>query len=155
MRNGNVNIAAKEAVSARVLIVDDERSLRRTLTIALRAAGYQVTSAANGVEALECLRLTTFDIVISDLMMPGMTGIELLKAIKHRSPKTEVILLTVDFDPQLATDAVTFGAFGCVQKTPCGMISKLLEKIERALNHSDAGAKRQRFSQLVNWSIGQ
>jgi CheY-like chemotaxis protein len=79
------------ARSARVLVVDDEFSLRRTLTIALRAAGYQVTSAANGVETVDRLRLTTFDVVITDLTMPGMTGIELLKAIKRRSPETEVI----------------------------------------------------------------
>ncbi len=155
MRNGITATGSVGVSSTRVLVVEDEFSLRRTLTIALRAARYQVTSAANSVEALERLRLTTFNVVITDLMMPGMNGIELLKAIKHRSPETKVILLTADFDPQLATDAVTFGAFGCVQKAPCGMIAKLTKKVEQALNHSDAGTKRQRLSQLVNWSIGQ
>ncbi|MEJ2627252.1 MAG: response regulator, partial [bacterium] len=75
-----------------ILVVDDEKSMRRTLSIALQDDGYEVMEAANGKEALEYINNEVFDIVITDLVMDDIDGIELLRNIKEVNPITEVLL---------------------------------------------------------------
>ena len=98
-----------------ILIVDDEASVRDNLHSSLSAAGYCVIAAQNGEEALYHLRSAKPSIVMTDIRMPGMDGLELLRTIKHESPDTEVITMTGqgDFDTAVkclkceATDSVT------------------------------------------------
>ena len=68
---------------ASVLIVDDERSMRDFLKILLEKEGHQVTTADSGARALETLKKQTVDVIVSDIRMPGMTGIELLETVKE------------------------------------------------------------------------
>lgn len=78
----------------KILITDDDGDLRELLTEAVKNWGYVVSVAKDGDEALKKLRMERFDIVISDLMMPGMDGIALLRKIKELDEETLVIIIT-------------------------------------------------------------
>ncbi|MDA3864924.1 MAG: sigma-54 dependent transcriptional regulator [Deltaproteobacteria bacterium] len=102
--------------TADILIVDDESSLRRMLSIAMKRAGHQVTAAPSGEEALVFLASAKFDIVITDLKMPGIGGMELLKKVKVLNPETEVLVITAHGTIDSAMEAVRAGAFDYIQK---------------------------------------
>ena len=95
----------------RVLVVDDEESIRTVLNEVLTDDGFRVTQAANGMEALQILKDVSHPLVISDIKMPGMTGIELLKKIKHSIPDTEVIIITSYASLDTAISALRYGAY--------------------------------------------
>ncbi|MCS6863147.1 MAG: response regulator [Abditibacteriales bacterium] len=135
MRNVIATTTFRTAGVARILIVDDEPSMRTMLTAALSGEGYQVDCAASGVEALGHLGRETVDVVISDVMMPGMNGIELLKEIKRGAPEIEVILMTGCCSVQLIEEALRSGAMACLEKNSTGFVLKLLAEVEQALNH--------------------
>jgi CheY-like chemotaxis protein len=77
-----------------ILCVDDEETPRTLRKLILQKQGYQVITAASGAEALEVLDRTSIDLVLSDQMMPGMTGTELTKSVKATRPKMPVILIS-------------------------------------------------------------
>jgi len=77
-----------------ILIVDDEEIIRESLSFVLAKEGYRVQDAANGRIALEMIREQTFDLVITDLEMPEMKGIELLEQVALHSPETLVVIVT-------------------------------------------------------------
>jgi CheY-like chemotaxis protein len=79
---------------ARILVVDDESYIRDLVRETLRARHYESATAANGVEALDILRREKFDIVVTDVVMPGMAGLELVKQIRKVHPHIRVIVLT-------------------------------------------------------------
>jgi diguanylate cyclase (GGDEF)-like protein len=95
----------------RILVVDDEESIRAVLTEVLIDDGFRVTQAANGLEALEVLKDVPHSLVISDIKMPGMTGIDLLKKIKQTIPATEVIIITSYASLDTAIEALRYGAY--------------------------------------------
>ncbi len=95
----------------RILIVDDEEGLRKVLSLLLKKEGYQVDTASGGTEALEHLDRDVYDAVISDIKMPGMSGIELLKNVKARDPQLPVIIMTAFASVDTAIEAVNQGAF--------------------------------------------
>ncbi len=95
----------------RILIVDDEKSMCQFLTIMLRKEGYQITAAANGAKALEQYKGAKFDLVITDIRMAGMDGIELLSELKKLDPTVPVIIMTAYASQKSAIDAVNHGAF--------------------------------------------
>ena len=76
---------------ARVLVVDDEKSMRDLLAITLQKAGYNVTLAEGGAAAMEAIRRDPFDAIITDLRMPKVDGLQVLRAAKEQSPDTAVI----------------------------------------------------------------
>ena len=78
----------------RILVVDDELSMREFLSILLEREGYNVTVAASAQEALRIMESALFDLVLSDVNMPGLSGIELLASIKEKAPETAVLMLT-------------------------------------------------------------
>ncbi|MBP2681787.1 MAG: CheY-like receiver, AAA-type ATPase and DNA-binding response regulator, partial [Candidatus Krumholzibacteriota bacterium] len=95
----------------RILIVDDEKSMCQFLTIMLRKEGYQITAAPNGAKALEHYKSAKFDLVITDIRMAGMDGIELLAELKKLDPNVPVIIMTAYASQKSAIDAVNHGAF--------------------------------------------
>ena len=78
-----------------VLLVDDEPSIRLAMGDALAREGYDVSRASDGVEALRLCAQRTFDLIITDMHMPGLDGIGVLRQVRAISPKTEVLLMTV------------------------------------------------------------
>lgn len=101
---------------AHILVVDDEPLVRRSLSEFLSLQGYCVSAADNGREALDVLRAYHADIVISDLKMPGVDGLELLKQIKGTYPNTAVIIITGYGSIENAVEAIKKGAYDYVTK---------------------------------------
>ena len=100
----------------KLLLVDDEEGIRKVLGIALSDAGYRVFSAQNGEEALKIFRKESPPIVLTDIKMPGMDGIELLQKIKLENPDTEVIMITGHGDMELAIKSLKYQAVDFVTK---------------------------------------
>ncbi len=92
--NGNGNVSGIYEIPKRVLVVDDEPLIRALLTDLLVEEGYQVTEAKDGEHALKEMDKRQFDLVISDMVMPGINGIEVLLATKKTSPDTPVVMIT-------------------------------------------------------------
>ncbi len=100
----------------KILVVDDEQSLRDVLSIMLKRAGYAVTSAMDGEEAIELLNKEIFDLVITDLRMPKIDGMEVLKAVKSASPETVVLIITAFASADSAVEAMKQGAYDYLTK---------------------------------------
>ena len=104
------------AAPGRVLLVDDQPELRRLFRRNLSRAGHDVVEAWNGLAAVELARNSEFDLVISDVRMPDMSGIELLKALYEHDPDLPVVLVSGSPDPDTANEAVGYGAFAYLMK---------------------------------------
>jgi two-component system response regulator AtoC len=96
--------------SQRVLVVDDEAKMQRVLEIMLKRMGHEVACAGHGAEALQILKSEPADLVISDLRMPGMSGIELLKALRDQGDEVPVIIMTAYGTIESAVEAMKLGA---------------------------------------------
>lgn len=99
-----------------VLVVDDEEIACQNLTHVLQREGFQVESASNGDKALRMMEQQKYQLVLTDLRMPGIDGLTLLKTIKERFPETEVIVITAHASTDSAVDAMRAGAFYYVEK---------------------------------------
>ncbi|MBW2407391.1 MAG: response regulator [Deltaproteobacteria bacterium] len=99
-----------------ILLVDDEADLREVLDISLSHGGYEVFTAENGVQALDILKEKDIPVVITDIKMPGIDGIDLLRKIKNRHPETEVIMLTGHGDLDLAIKSLKHEATDFITK---------------------------------------
>jgi DNA-binding NtrC family response regulator len=95
----------------KILVVDDEQSMTQFLSIVLRKEGYHVTAVNNGKDALEKVKAEPYDVVITDIKMPGMDGIQLLQQIKKHDPSLPVVIMTAYASQQSAIDSVNQGAF--------------------------------------------
>jgi EAL domain-containing protein (putative c-di-GMP-specific phosphodiesterase class I) len=100
----------------RVLLVDDEEAISRGLSRLLQAAGYVVTTAANGIEAVDAVESSTFDVIVSDIRMPKMDGITLLRAIRVRDLDVPVVFMTGSPTLESAVAALERGAFRYLMK---------------------------------------
>src|SRR3989337_1805292 len=101
---------------ANILVVDDDQGMREFLEIMLTREGYRVAVAANAEKAWELCRKEKFDLVITDLKMPGIDGIAFLKGLKDISPETMVILITAYASGETALTAMKEGAFDYIEK---------------------------------------
>ncbi len=117
--------------TAHILVVDDEPSMRTTLSILLKREGYRVSQAGEGAEALGMLEQGEYDMVLTDLKMEGMDGIELLRRIKAAAPHTEVLIFTAYGTVKSAVEAMRLGAYDYIGK-PFDE-EELLLKVARAL----------------------
>ena len=115
-----------------ILIVDDEPSILQTLGGLLADEGFQVTTAANGYEALKIIDTESPDLVLLDIWMPGIDGIETLKEIKKENPTTQVIIITGHGTIETAVNATKLGAYDLIEK-PLS-IDKVIVAINNALN---------------------
>lgn len=101
---------------AKLLIVDDEESIREFLEIMLKKEGYEVTLAEDGQRAKDLLLKKSFDMIISDLQMPHVTGIELLKHVRESYPETLFMMITAFGTTETAVDAMKMGAYDYLTK---------------------------------------
>lgn len=100
----------------KILIVDDERSMRDVLSIMLKRSGYGVAAVANGEEAIAQIGKEIFDLVITDLKMPKVSGLDVLKAVKESSPDTVVLMVTAYASTDSAVEAMKQGAYDYLTK---------------------------------------
>lgn len=114
----------------RVLVVDDEDDFRETLIVRLRNRGLVVDGAPSGEKALEFLENQDVDVVVLDVRMAGIDGIECLKRIKKSKPQVEVVLLTAHATVKSGIEGMHSGAFEYVMKPV--PLDELLEKMELA-----------------------
>ncbi len=99
-----------------LLVVDDESGILDTLRILLRNEGFEVTTAQGGKAGLEQIRSGAHEIILSDVRMPGVGGLDILAAAKEQDPMTPVILMTAQADLRSAIDALNLGAYYYIQK---------------------------------------
>lgn len=118
--------------SIRILLVDDESSIRLTLAALLERAGYNVYSAENGEEALEWLARQQFDMLVADLKMPGMQGMDVVSAAQQRQPDIVVIVLTGHGSLDTAIQSLHQGVFDYLLKTsdPASVVERVRAGIE-------------------------
>jgi len=151
---------------ANLLIVDDELSMRQFLTHLFQRDGHAVRVAENGRKAMDMLRQQAADVIISDVKMPDMGGIELLRAARELNPYVEVIMMTAFANEATAHEAFLLGAFDFVHKPFDNellkeKVARALEKIERAAeaqtlkDENEALIKGQRARGKLSNIIGQ
>ncbi len=100
----------------KILIVEDEKSMNEVLRILLESEGFDVTSAFDGSEGIECLEKDIYDLVITDIRMPGVDGFEVLKKAKELSPDTVVIMITAFGTNESVLEAMKLGAYDYIHK---------------------------------------
>jgi DNA-binding response OmpR family regulator len=127
---------------ARILIVDDERTTRLSLSEIFSLRGANTSTAADGNEALVQIQQTTFDLIILDVKMPGVSGLQVLEYVQQHTPGTVCILLTAHATIDSAIRALRQGAFDYVLKP--AQPKTIIEVVERGL------AKRQEFMRRQN-----
>jgi len=115
---------------ARILLVDDEQGFTETMAKRLSMRGHEVSTAQSGQEGLDTLGEKTVDVVVLDVKMPGMDGIETLKQMKAAYPLVEVVMLTGHATVETAIEGMKNGAFDYMMK-PCEM-EALLTKVNEA-----------------------
>ncbi len=103
-------------MSAKILVADDDESLRRVVQFKLKQKGYEVSLAEDGASALEELKKSRYDLLLSDVRMPGLDGIQLLEKSKQVQPDLKVILITAYATISMAVEAVKLGAFDYLTK---------------------------------------
>ena len=119
---------------ARILVVDDEQSIRRTLREILEFEKYKVEEAGDGLECLTRLKTSKFDVVICDIKMPKMDGMDALERIQIISPDTPVVMISGHANIDTAVEAVKKGAFDFISKPPD--LNRMLITIRNAMDKS-------------------
>ena len=125
-------------MNERVLLVDDEQDFREIMVKKLEKRELKCDSAPDGATALEMIKAKNYDVVLLDVKMPGMDGIQTLREIKKNAPMTEVVMLTGHASVESGIDGIKFGAFDYLMK-PMDM-NPLMEKL-------DAAYERKRIQQ--------
>jgi two-component system response regulator AtoC len=141
----------------KILVVDDEAIVRESLSDWLKDVGYQVFTAENGHKALEVIENEKPSIMIADLVMPGMDGIELMKRAKAQQPKIEVIIITAYASIPTAINAMKEGAYDYIEKPFCPEKAEFLVKnlaehqelVEENLSLRQRLEDRYRFENII------
>ena len=115
-----------------ILIVDDERSIRKTLSEILSYEGYKIDEAVDGEDGLKKFTSSSYDIVICDVKMPKMDGIEFLEKAKAFNPDVPIIIISGHGNIELAVEAVKKGAFDYISKPPD--LNRMLITLRNALD---------------------
>jgi CheY-like chemotaxis protein len=138
-----------------ILVVDDSEVERRLVAGLLgKIEEYQVELAESGQQALRRLSTSPHDVVVTDLVMPEMNGLELLRTMRHKHPSIPVILLTAYGNETIAVEALQSGAASYVPKSR--QAERLTEAVDRVLKHAAADRRRHRLARSVlefNWRL--
>jgi DNA-binding response OmpR family regulator len=123
----------------RLLLVDDDEMFVEYLSRRLINYEYDVTSCLSGEEALEKVRDSDFDVIIVDVLMPGIDGIETLREIKKLKPLTEVIMLTGRASPESGVDGMKLGAYDYLRKpfNTKELVSKIGDAFKNKTGHEE------------------
>ncbi len=135
-------------VPTRILVVDDEESLRFFLTKGLRKAGYAVDAVACGRAAIERLSAVSYDVVLTDIVMPDISGLDVLAAVHEMDKDSVVLLMTAHGSVENAIDALRLGAFDYIAK-PFEM-KEMLVTIDRGLERREVERENRKLRFLVN-----
>src|SRR3954467_5303661 len=133
---------------ARILVVDDQEMMRDSLAATLAREGHEVVAAGDGQAGVSRLSSAKFDLLISDLKMPKMTGIELLAEAKKIRPEMPVVLMTAFATVATAVEAMKLGAYDYIQKPFDGEEIKLL--VDRTLEHSRLRLENQALRTMAD-----
>lgn len=133
---------------ANILVIDDERSIRNTLKDILEYENYQVELAENGLVALDILKNKSFEIVLCDIKMPQMDGLEVLSAIKTNYADSQVVMISGHGDIETAVEAIKKGAFDFIQK-PIDL-NRLLITIKNGLDKTQLITETKALRKQVN-----
>ena len=120
-------------MATKILVVDDEQLIRESLVFILNKENYDVDEAENGLLALEKIRKESYDVVITDIEMPELKGVELLKKIREVSPQTFVVMITAYGSLDTAIAALRNGAYVYILKPL--EFDDLLHRISRMVEH--------------------
>jgi len=130
---------------ANILVVDDELVERQTLSDILRLEGYHVAAAANGEAAVDYVRLNPVELIVLDLRMPGMGGMDVIKVVSRISPDTEVILLTAHGSIESAIDALRSQVHDYLLKPASP--AQIIESVARGLARREAKLQAREHQQ--------
>ena len=137
---------------AKILIVDDETPIRRTLRDILEFEGYEIEEAVDGLECIAKVQKEKFDVIITDIKMPKMDGIEALERLQILSPETPVIMVSGHGTIDTAVEAVKKGAFDFISKPPD--LNRMLITVRNALDRSELVNTTQVLRKQVKGSKG-
>jgi len=138
----------KKKLKARVLLVDDEKEFIGTLSDRLEVRGLKVSCATDGFKALDLIDNQDFDVIVLDLAMPGMDGLETLKKIKNKDPDAEIIMLSGHGTLKSGVEAMRLGAEDFLEK-PVDL-NDLLEKISEATDKRILLRKKQSKAEIAS-----
>ncbi len=144
--------ARKKNGHLHLMVVDDEQSMCDFLEIALQRNGYRVSCFNDAFAAVQALEKENFDLVICDLKMPGMNGLEMLRTIKKKSPATEIIMITAFASTNTVIEAMRCGAFDYISKP--FKIDEILLTVEKALKNSQLQRENQRLQRELEKRFG-
>jgi putative nucleotidyltransferase with HDIG domain len=142
-----LNGADSAGIAKRLLVVDDEDSIRNALTRFLSARGFQVENASSGAAALRMLGRERFTLMLCDVRMPGMTGLDVLHKALADDPDLAVVMLTAVNDAVTATEALSGGAFDYLVKPV--ELHQLEGALERAMHKRTLVLEQRRVEQLI------
>jgi len=134
-------------VKKKILIVDDEELILNSLGLELEGEGYEVSLAADGEEAIAILRENYFDLIITDLMMEGLNGLEVLKVAKQIDPEIAVVILTGYGEVASAIEALRLGAADYLLK-PCDC-KELHLRLANSLEQQDLAKKIKIYERIL------
>lgn len=143
-------------MSGKVLIVDDEKLMRISLESQLKKEGYDVTSIDNAIDGLKIVKSEEFDVVLTDLRLSGISGIDFLKEIKKYNQEIIVVIMTAYVTLESAVSAIKEGAYDYIAKP--FSTDELIIKLQRALHHKNTAAEVSRLRKEVQaefefWNI--
>ena len=131
----NISLVTLQAsdLKGRILVIDDHRQARESMSDILRQAGHQVHCLSSAAEALKLLDRESFDVIITDLQMPGMTGLEFVRQLAKRPHGAQVVMVTAYATVASAVEAMRHGAFDYIEKPFAA--DRLETLVERAIGH--------------------
>jgi DNA-binding NtrC family response regulator len=126
-----MDMPANQKTPASILVIDDDKNQRSMLMFSLQDQGYAVKAVESGEAALAAVQKERFDVAVCDIMMPGLDGVETLKALKARCPRLEIIMATGYASPKTALSSMQSGAFNYIAKPY--ELKDLLAVLEKAV----------------------
>lgn len=138
-------------MKGKILIVDDEKASRKSLKDILKLEGYSVTAKENGEDALAVLESDDFDLMLLDLKMPGMSGLEVLEKTVEIAPKTKIIMLTAHGSLESAIEALRHGAHDYLLKPAAP--KDILVSVERGITSGNEDERKRHLLEQMEASL--